>query len=160
MRRASSTPHTKTSLSLLSRDFLTQVSSLSTTTNDQNHHPSQTHLKSNDHILSKPKPHQFQTNPSHNLNTLVDPQTPHVQISSRQKDQGAKDIMDVSLGPGHVDSIEACQNLSKAYGAMGSYPLAIKFQEQVIDAWEGHGLSAQDELKEAQRLLEQLKKKA
>ncbi|XP_057508020.1 protein KINESIN LIGHT CHAIN-RELATED 1-like [Actinidia eriantha] len=72
----------------------------------------------------------------------------------------AKDIMDVSLGPGHVDSIEACQNLSKAYGAMGSYPLAIKFQEQVIDAWEGHGPSAQDELKEAQRLLEQLKKKA
>ncbi|GFZ13544.1 tetratricopeptide repeat (TPR)-like superfamily protein [Actinidia rufa] len=39
------------------------------------------------------------------------------------------------------------------------YPLAIKFQEQVIDAWEGHGLSAQDELKEAQRLREQLKKK-
>ena len=41
-----------------------------------------------------------------------------------------------------------------------SYPLAIKFQEQVIDAWEGHGPSAQDELKEAQRLLEQLKKKS
>lgn len=72
----------------------------------------------------------------------------------------AKDIMDVSLGPVHVDSIEACQNLSKAYGGMGSYALAIKFQEQVIDAWEGHGLSGHDELKEAQRLLEQLKKKA
>lgn len=41
-----------------------------------------------------------------------------------------------------------------------SYALAIKFQEQVIDAWEGHGLSGHDELKEAQRLLEQLKKKA
>ncbi|XP_052169898.1 protein KINESIN LIGHT CHAIN-RELATED 1 [Diospyros lotus] len=72
----------------------------------------------------------------------------------------AKEIMDVSLGPSHVDSIEACQNLSKAYGAMGSYHLAIKFQEQVIDAWEGHGPTAQDELKEAHRLLEQLKKKA
>ncbi|KAL0304830.1 UNVERIFIED_CONTAM: protein KINESIN LIGHT CHAIN-RELATED 2 [Sesamum angustifolium] len=31
----------------------------------------------------------------------------------------AKDIMDVSLGPHHMDSIEACQNLSKAYAAMG-----------------------------------------
>jgi tetratricopeptide (TPR) repeat protein len=31
----------------------------------------------------------------------------------------AKDIMDVSLGPHHADSIEACQNLSKAYGGMG-----------------------------------------
>ena len=31
----------------------------------------------------------------------------------------AKDIMDVSLGPHHADSIEACQNLSKAYAATG-----------------------------------------
>lgn len=31
----------------------------------------------------------------------------------------AKEIMEVSLGPSHVDTIEACQNLSKAYGAMG-----------------------------------------
>ncbi|CAL5357354.1 unnamed protein product [Camellia sinensis] len=72
----------------------------------------------------------------------------------------AKEIMDASLGLGHVDTIESCQNLSKAYGAMGSYPLAIKFQEQGIDAWEGHGPSAQDELKEACRLLEKLKKEA
>ncbi|CAK9150016.1 unnamed protein product [Ilex paraguariensis] len=72
----------------------------------------------------------------------------------------AKEIMDVSLGPHHVDSIEACQNLSKAYGAMGSYSLAFNFQEKAIEAWEGHGPSAQDELKEAKRLLEQLKKKA
>uniref|UniRef100_A0A5B7BAF6 Nephrocystin-3 n=1 Tax=Davidia involucrata TaxID=16924 RepID=A0A5B7BAF6_DAVIN len=72
----------------------------------------------------------------------------------------AKEIMDVSLGPHHTESIEACQNLSKAYGAMGSYNLAIEFQQQAIDAWEGHGPSAQDELKEAHRLLEQLKKKA
>ncbi|CAA2959881.1 Hypothetical predicted protein [Olea europaea subsp. europaea] len=68
--------------------------------------------------------------------------------------------MDVSLGPHHADSIEACQNLSKAYGAMGSYPLAINFQEKVVEAWEGHGPSAQDELKEATRVLEQLKSKA
>ncbi|GAB4841707.1 hypothetical protein Ancab_022429 [Ancistrocladus abbreviatus] len=72
----------------------------------------------------------------------------------------AKDIMDVALGPHHTDSIEACQNLSKAYGAMGSYALAIEFQQQAIDAWEGHGPSAEDELKEARQLLEQLKKKA
>ncbi|XP_027366703.1 protein KINESIN LIGHT CHAIN-RELATED 1 [Abrus precatorius] len=72
----------------------------------------------------------------------------------------AKDIMDVSLGPHHVDTIEACQNLSKAYGEMGSYVLAIEFQQQVIDAWESHGASAEDELREAHRLLEQLKQKA
>ncbi|XP_057965734.1 protein KINESIN LIGHT CHAIN-RELATED 1 [Malania oleifera] len=72
----------------------------------------------------------------------------------------AKDIMDVSLGPHHADSIESCQNLSKAYAAMGSYPLAIEFQQQAVDAWESHGPSACDELREAQRVLEQLKKKA
>lgn len=33
----------------------------------------------------------------------------------------AKDIMDVSLGPHHVDTIEACQNLSKAYSEMRRY---------------------------------------
>ncbi|XP_059660371.1 protein KINESIN LIGHT CHAIN-RELATED 1 [Cornus florida] len=72
----------------------------------------------------------------------------------------AKDIMDVSLGPHHTDSIDSCQNLSKAYGAMGSYALAIEFQQRVVDAWKGHGSSAKDELKEACRLLEQLKTKA
>ncbi|EEF30011.1 protein KINESIN LIGHT CHAIN-RELATED 2 [Ricinus communis] len=72
----------------------------------------------------------------------------------------AKDIMDVALGPHHADSIEACQNLSKAYGAMGSYALAIEFQKRVIDAWESHGPTVQDELIEAQRLFEQLKAKA
>ncbi|CAH9129502.1 unnamed protein product [Cuscuta epithymum] len=71
----------------------------------------------------------------------------------------AKDIMDVSLGPHHADSIEACQNLSKAYAAMGSYQLAINFQKKVIDAWECHGPNADDELKEAYRILEQLKAK-
>ncbi|OWM73898.1 hypothetical protein CDL15_Pgr018958 [Punica granatum] len=70
----------------------------------------------------------------------------------------AKDIMDVALGPHHVDSIEACQNLSKAYSAMGSYALAIEFQQRVVDAWESHGPSAEDELREARLLLGQLKK--
>lgn len=41
-----------------------------------------------------------------------------------------------------------------------SYTLAINFQEKVAEAWESHGPSAQDELREARRLLEQLKKKA
>lgn len=72
----------------------------------------------------------------------------------------AKDIMDVSLGPHHNDSIEACQNLSKAYAAMGSYPLAIEFQQKAIDAWKGHGRNAEDEIKEACRLMDQLKVKA
>ncbi|OMP09749.1 Tetratricopeptide-like helical [Corchorus olitorius] len=72
----------------------------------------------------------------------------------------AKDIMDVSLGPHHADSIEACQNLAKAYGGMGSYTLAIEFQQQVVDAWDGHGASAADELKEAQHFLQELKTKA
>ncbi|MED6151950.1 hypothetical protein PIB30_087188 [Stylosanthes scabra] len=72
----------------------------------------------------------------------------------------AKDIMDVALGPHHVDAIEACQNLSKAYGEMGSYGIAIEFQQQVIDAWENHGASAEEELREAGRLLQQLKRKA
>lgn len=39
----------------------------------------------------------------------------------------AKDIMDVSLGPHHADTIEACQNLSKAYGEMGRYVLFYWF---------------------------------
>ncbi|XP_058082297.1 protein KINESIN LIGHT CHAIN-RELATED 1 isoform X1 [Magnolia sinica] len=72
----------------------------------------------------------------------------------------AKDIMDVSLGPHHADSIEACQNLANAYGAMGSYALAMEFQQRVMDAWESHGPNAKDEFREAHRLFEQLKKKA
>ncbi|XP_021770198.1 protein KINESIN LIGHT CHAIN-RELATED 2-like [Chenopodium quinoa] len=72
----------------------------------------------------------------------------------------AKEIMDVSLGPHHVDSIEACQNLSKAYASMESYALAIEFQQKAVDAWGGHGKNAEDELREACRILEQLKIKA
>jgi tetratricopeptide (TPR) repeat protein len=39
----------------------------------------------------------------------------------------AKDIMEVSLGPHHADTIEACQNLSKAYGELGRYILFYWF---------------------------------
>lgn len=41
-----------------------------------------------------------------------------------------------------------------------SYALAINFQEKAIDGWSGHGPSANDELKEAKRVLEELKMKA
>lgn len=41
-----------------------------------------------------------------------------------------------------------------------SYPLAINFQEKVVEGLEGHGPSAEDELKEAVQVLEQLKEKA
>ncbi|CAA0833673.1 Tetratricopeptide repeat (TPR)-like superfamily protein [Striga hermonthica] len=54
----------------------------------------------------------------------------------------AKEIMDVALGPHHVDSIEACQNLSKAYAAIGS-----------------NGPSTQEELVEVVRLPEHLKER-
>uniref|UniRef100_A0A0D9VMS7 Uncharacterized protein n=1 Tax=Leersia perrieri TaxID=77586 RepID=A0A0D9VMS7_9ORYZ len=72
----------------------------------------------------------------------------------------AKEVMDVSLGPHHSDTIEACQNLANAYNAMGSYPLAMEFQKRVIDSWQNHGPSARDELKEAIRLYEKIKIKA
>ncbi|XP_074308892.1 protein KINESIN LIGHT CHAIN-RELATED 2-like [Silene latifolia] len=78
--------------------------------------------------------------------------------SATQMFAAAKDIMDASsLGPHHNDSIQACQNLSKAYAAMKSYPLAIEFQQKAVEAWEGHGSSEEDELTEARQLLEQLK---
>ncbi|KAH9620221.1 hypothetical protein KSS87_014448 [Heliosperma pusillum] len=62
----------------------------------------------------------------------------------------AMEIMDASsLGPHHYDSIHACQNLSKAYAAMKSYPLAIELQQKAVNAWESHGRTEEDELKEA-----------
>ncbi|KDP26547.1 hypothetical protein JCGZ_17705 [Jatropha curcas] len=81
--------------------------------------------------------------------------------SAVERFAAAKDILDVALGPHHKDSIQTCQNLSKAYGAMGSYSLAIEFQERVIDAWESHEPSpdAEYELVRARRCLEQLKAK-
>ncbi|XP_057517651.1 protein KINESIN LIGHT CHAIN-RELATED 1 [Amaranthus tricolor] len=72
----------------------------------------------------------------------------------------AKDIMDVALGPHHADTIDTCQNMSKAYAAMGSYPLAIEIQQKAVDAWHGHGVMAQDALAEAIRVLDMLKMKA
>uniref|UniRef100_A0A0E0NMY3 MalT-like TPR region domain-containing protein n=1 Tax=Oryza rufipogon TaxID=4529 RepID=A0A0E0NMY3_ORYRU len=72
----------------------------------------------------------------------------------------AKEVMDVSLGPHHSDTIEACQSLANAYNAMGSYALAMEFQKRVVDSWRNHGPSARDELKEAIRLYEQIKIKA
>ncbi|GLJ42585.1 hypothetical protein SUGI_0882760 [Cryptomeria japonica] len=60
----------------------------------------------------------------------------------------AKGIMEIALGPQHVDTIETIQSL-----AMGSYDLAIGFQRQVIEALENHGSSAMNELREARRHL-------
>ncbi|KAJ0966615.1 hypothetical protein J5N97_023532 [Dioscorea zingiberensis] len=72
----------------------------------------------------------------------------------------AKDIMDVSLGPHHADSIEACQSLANAYSTMGSYVLALEFQQRVVDAWGSYGPNGTNELREAERRLDELKKKA
>ncbi|XP_074316822.1 protein KINESIN LIGHT CHAIN-RELATED 2-like [Silene latifolia] len=72
----------------------------------------------------------------------------------------AKDILDVSLGPHHNETIHTCENLSIAYAAMKSYPLAIEFQQKAVDAWEGHGHSAEDKLREARRLLVHMKVRA
>ncbi|TKW42315.1 hypothetical protein SEVIR_1G376000v4 [Setaria viridis] len=72
----------------------------------------------------------------------------------------AKEVMDVSLGPHHSDTIEACQSLANAYNVMGSYPLAMEFQKRVVDSWRSHGPDARDELKEAIRLYNQIKTKA
>lgn len=72
----------------------------------------------------------------------------------------AKEVMDVSLGPHHSDTIETCQSLANAYNTMGSYALAMEFQKRVIDSWRNHGPSAADELREAIRLYEQIKIKA
>ncbi|KAL6912334.1 hypothetical protein ACP4OV_001139 [Aristida adscensionis] len=72
----------------------------------------------------------------------------------------AKEVMDVSLGPHHSDTIEACQSLANAYNAMGSYALAMEFQKRVVDSWRSHGPDARDELNEAIRLYNQIKTKA
>ncbi|XP_037451090.1 protein KINESIN LIGHT CHAIN-RELATED 2-like, partial [Triticum dicoccoides] len=72
----------------------------------------------------------------------------------------AKEVMDVSLGPHHSDTIETCQSLANAYNTMGSYALAMELQKRVIDSWRNHGPSAADELREAIRLYEQIKIKA
>ncbi|KAK8934583.1 hypothetical protein KSP39_PZI015046 [Platanthera zijinensis] len=71
----------------------------------------------------------------------------------------AKDIIEASFGPQHEDSIDTCQHIANAYGVMGSYDMAMEFQQHVIDRWEMHAPDAKDELREAIRLLQQLKKK-
>ncbi|KAK3150493.1 hypothetical protein QOZ80_3AG0233910 [Eleusine coracana subsp. coracana] len=72
----------------------------------------------------------------------------------------AKDIIIATFGPTHEDSIDINQSLANAYGLMGSYNVAMKFQEQVIDAYKSCDTSSSEELREAHRLLEQLRKKA
>ncbi|KAL6645186.1 hypothetical protein ACP70R_016794 [Stipagrostis hirtigluma subsp. patula] len=71
----------------------------------------------------------------------------------------AKDITDAAFGPTHEDSIDTNQSLANAYGLMGSYKLAMDFQEQVIDAYKNCDIDSED-LREAYRLQEQLRKKA
>lgn len=38
--------------------------------------------------------------------------------------------------------------------------MAIEFQQKAVNAWVGHGRTAENELREARRLLKQLKEKA
>lgn len=40
------------------------------------------------------------------------------------------------------------------------YASAMEFQRRVIEAWQSHGPDASDEIREAYRLFEQLKRKA
>ncbi|KAL6902362.1 hypothetical protein ACP4OV_005238 [Aristida adscensionis] len=72
----------------------------------------------------------------------------------------AKGITDAVFGPTHEDSIDTNQSLANAYGLMGSYKLAMDFQEQVVDAYKNCDSGYSEDLREAQRLLEQLRKKA
>ncbi|PKU83422.1 uncharacterized protein LOC110104874 [Dendrobium catenatum] len=72
----------------------------------------------------------------------------------------AKDILEASFGPQHEDSIDTCQYIANAYGVSRSYGLAMEFQQEVINRWEALGPDAKNELREASRLLQQLKKKA
>ncbi|RZC52196.1 hypothetical protein C5167_020621 [Papaver somniferum] len=102
----------------------------------------------------------------------------------------AKEIMDVSLGPHHADSIDLVKTFQKLMAPWGaywyevhtqnppclmvilnpqlndlylqylSYTVALEVRQRVIDAWESRGPTAHDEMREARRLLEQLKEKA
>nr|GFB41093.1 protein kinesin light chain-related 1 [Tanacetum cinerariifolium] len=63
---------------------------------------------------------------------------------------GEADIRDTTLRLHHVDSIEACQSVKSIHPNK---------KEKAVEDWRGHGPSAQDELKEAQRILYQLKVK-
>lgn len=72
----------------------------------------------------------------------------------------ASDIINAAFGPKHEDSIEMIQSIANAHGLMGSYKLAMDFQERVIDAYESCGPDFSYEIREAHRLREQLKMKA
>ncbi|KAI4995138.1 hypothetical protein ZWY2020_035041 [Hordeum vulgare] len=72
----------------------------------------------------------------------------------------ASDIINAAFGPKHEDSIEILQCIANAYGLMGSYKNAMDFQQRVIDAYESCGPSSNYEIREAHRLLEQIRKKA
>ncbi|KAL2922258.1 Protein KINESIN LIGHT CHAIN-RELATED 3 [Bienertia sinuspersici] len=79
----------------------------------------------------------------------------------------AKDVMDVSLGPHHDDSIEAW--LWTMMALKGQLEMNVRdalysrisanreFQRKAINAWEGYGRTAEDEHREACRVLDQLK---
>ncbi|XP_078173958.1 protein KINESIN LIGHT CHAIN-RELATED 2-like isoform X1 [Carex rostrata] len=71
----------------------------------------------------------------------------------------SKEIIEETFGLSHDDTIDVNQCLANAYGTMGSYKLAMEFQQRVVDAWEKRGADATEDLREAYRLLEQLKKK-
>ncbi|KAF5937494.1 hypothetical protein HYC85_025000 [Camellia sinensis] len=68
----------------------------------------------------------------------------------------AKEIMNASLGLGHVDTIESCQNLSKAYATL----LQLNSRSRELMLGKAMVQVHRDELKEARRLLEKLKKEA
>uniref|UniRef100_M8BZN9 Nephrocystin-3 n=1 Tax=Aegilops tauschii TaxID=37682 RepID=M8BZN9_AEGTA len=72
----------------------------------------------------------------------------------------ASDIINAAFGPKHEDSIEIIQCIANAYGLMGSYKYAMDFQQRVIDAYESCGPGSAYEIREAHRLLEQIRKKA
>jgi tetratricopeptide (TPR) repeat protein len=44
----------------------------------------------------------------------------------------AKDVMDVSLGPHHADTIEVCQSLANAYSAIGRYSVPPSISNVMI----------------------------
>eukprot|EP00252_Welwitschia_mirabilis_P021346 TRINITY_DN5464_c0_g1_i1.p1 TRINITY_DN5464_c0_g1~~TRINITY_DN5464_c0_g1_i1.p1 ORF type:complete len:630 (-),score=136.95 TRINITY_DN5464_c0_g1_i1:454-2343(-) len=71
----------------------------------------------------------------------------------------AKTILENSLGPQHLDTIETTQNLAKVYALMGSDDIAIQMQQGVVEALEKYGPSVRDELKEAHRCLKDLENK-
>ncbi|KAJ3682519.1 hypothetical protein LUZ60_015092 [Juncus effusus] len=72
----------------------------------------------------------------------------------------AKEIVEGYFGEIHEDTIDVNQCLANAYGLLARYDMAIECQERVVKAYKKHGNSATEDLREASRLLMQLKKKA